>query len=355
MMALGRPHLVLTEVATKEHEASVVESDRKVLRLVELTMLNVTIETHRIRIGSRFSISFQRTLRIPDDGRTYPLPPGLGVFSLSKIEDYRDCVPAEWHKQGGAFIPMYQREALWLGFDATPWRPSAVKVSIGKINAVSGEPDDDRLHATPQDYVVCPPQLWLDGINAGHGRIRQFVAMPLGLGYTVEAALTGSEEIGGIQIVVFDPKPGRFPDEPPPTSAGSPGRRQPLRMATAQTMGLGAGGVMKQKIYPDSHGIDTWDQDNSGRVVVHLLNSEHFREITGTAPPPPPIAAQVYTKHGFPWFELYDESRGDVAPPERLTTVKSIAEHDREHGTHTEDHESLEVPDTQIKKLGDED
>jgi hypothetical protein len=318
-------------------------------------MLNVTIETHRIRIGPRFSISFQRTLRIPDDGSAYPLPPGLGVFPLSKVEDYRTRVPAEWREQGGAFMPMYQREALWLGFDATPWKPSAVKVSIGNINAVSGEPDDDCLHATPQNYLVCPPQLWLDGINSGHERIRQFVAMPLGLGYTVEAALTGSEQIGGIQIVVFDPTPGRFPDDPPPASAGPPGRMPPLRMASVQTMGLGAGGVMKQKLYPDPYGLDTWDQDNAGRVIVHLVNSEHFREITGTNPPPTPIDAQVYTKHGFPWFELYDENRGDVAPPERLTTVKTIAEHDRERGIEAEGQESLEVSGTQIKKLSPED
>lgn len=314
-------------------------------------MLNVTIETHRIRIGPRFSISLQRTLRIPDDGKTYPLPPGLGVFPLSKIEDYQDRVPAAWREQGGAFMPMYQREALWLGFDAAPWKPSAVKVSIGKINAISGESDDDRLHATPQDYVVCPPQLWLDGINSGDQRIRQFVAMPLGQGYTVEAALTGSEEVGGIQIVVFDPKPGRFPDEPPAPNAGPPGRMQPMRMASMQTMGLGAGGVMRQKIYPDPYGIDTWDQDSANRVVVHLVNSEHFREITGTDPPATPIDAEVYTKHGFPWFELYDESRGDVPSPERLTTVKTIAEHDRERGTNPAGQDSLEVPDTQIKKI----
>ena len=318
-------------------------------------MLSVTTETHRILIGSRFSISFQRTLRIPDDGESYPLPPGLGVFPLSKVEDYRDRVPAEWREQGGVFMPMYQREALWLGFDATPWKPSAVKVSVGKINAVSGEPDDDRLQATPQDYVVCPPQLWLDGINSGHERVRQFVAMPLGLGYTVEAALTGSEQIGGIQIVVFDPKPGRFPDAPPPASAEPPGRMRPQRMASKQTMGLGAGGVMKQKIYPDPYGLDAWDQDNSARIVVHLVNSEQFHEITGTEPPPTPIDPQAYTTHGFPWFELYDESRGDVAPPERLTTVKTIAEHDRERGGKAEGQESLEVPATQITKLGRED
>ncbi len=33
-------------------------------------------------------ISFQRTLRIPDDDKEYPLPAGLGQFSLVHIEDH---------------------------------------------------------------------------------------------------------------------------------------------------------------------------------------------------------------------------------------------------------------------------
>lgn len=45
-------------------------------------MLAVIIEEYAIRIGQRFAVSFHRTLRIPDDGRTYPLPPGLGMFPL---------------------------------------------------------------------------------------------------------------------------------------------------------------------------------------------------------------------------------------------------------------------------------
>ena len=91
-----------------------------------------------------------------------------------------------------------------------------MQIGIGGINAVSGGAWEEGLSADPQNYLVCPDQLWLDGINAGKELIRQFVAMPLGSGTTVEAQLTGREEVGGIQIRVFEPKPGRFPDRPPP-------------------------------------------------------------------------------------------------------------------------------------------
>ena len=138
-------------------------------------------------------MSFQRTLRIPDDDSIYPLPPGLGKFPIFRIEDFENRVPAQWKEHGGVFIPMYQREALWLNFDGAYWRPNAIKVAVGKIDAISGKRLHRRLNRTWQNYLVCPDQPWLDGINAGKGYIRQFVAMPLGMGYTVEGQLTGKE------------------------------------------------------------------------------------------------------------------------------------------------------------------
>jgi hypothetical protein len=72
-------------------------------------------------------------------------------------------------ERGGVFIPMYQREALWLAFEAAPWKPNAAKIGVGRINALSGEPWDEQLHDDPQDYIVCPDQPWLDGTNVGDG------------------------------------------------------------------------------------------------------------------------------------------------------------------------------------------
>jgi hypothetical protein len=314
-------------------------------------MLQVTVGRQRVRIGARFSVSFQRTLRIPDDGRVYPLPPGLEAFPIRRVQDYSDRVPARWREHGGVFIPMYQREALWLGFDGALWKPNAVKIGVGKINAVSGGPWDVQLHGEPQDYLVCPDQPWLDGINAGSGVIRQFIAMPLGLGYTVEAQVTGAEEFGGIQILVYEPRPGRFPDRPPP--ARQPGPRVLATAAPkgAGEMGLGAGGQMKQKIYPDPSGIDTWDPENSGEIFVHILNSEQYREVTGRKPPPTPVNARTYTEHGFPWFDLYDESRGDLSAPDRLAKIKSVQDLEAERGAPAAEETSVDVVESQIRKL----
>lgn len=304
-------------------------------------MLKVTINNHRIQIGDRFVVSLQRTLRIPNDGRIYPLPPGLGVFPVFKTTDYSNYISSSWIHENNFFIPMYQREALWLGFTAATWKPNAIKVAVGRVNAISGGSDSEFLCSDPQNYMVCPGQPWLDGINSGRRSIRQFVAMPLGLGYTVEGNITGGEKYGAIQIKVFEPKAGLFPDQPPKIKEKGPIRSAGL--GNASTMGLAAGGKMKQKIYPDPYRVDAWDTDNFTEVIVHIVNSRDFQQISGQECPPTPVDAAVYTKSGLPWFDLYDESEGDIAPPKDLTQVESIQD--------TNAPEELGIKDSQIQKL----
>jgi len=325
--------------------------------------LPVRIENDTLLFGESFSIVFNRTLRIPDDGKAYPLPPGLGNFPIKNVTDYGDTVPKTWLEHGGVFIPMYQREAMWMSFRALKeWKPSAVKIAVGMVNAISGETWSEELVDANEDYIVVPPQPWLDGINAGDGMIKQFVAMPLGMGYTVEGQVYGEEKFGGIQLIVYEAKEGRFHEpEPveervlrsadfmmgeidlmaggPPPSGAAPGGAE---------MGIAAGGKMKQKIYPDPHGIETWDETNFGRVYVHIVNSMMFRDITGEEAPPTPVSASTYTQYGYPWFDLYDEHVGDIKAPEKLKRIQSIKEIDKQKGfSPQQDDSSVEIPEHQ--------
>ena len=223
-------------------------------------MQRVTVRDDAIRVGRFVSISFPRTLRIPDDGREWPLPPGLGRFPLRRVRDFARRVPRSWRERGGVFLPMYQCEALWLSFHAPHWHPSAMKVAVGGVNAVSGRaPDDARLRRRPQDYVVVPDQPWLDGINAGEGMIRQFVAVPLGSGATVEGQITGAETEGGIRLTVVAARPGRFPDRAPRPPRFGEAMACCEALPSTPGMGLGAGGRMVQRVYPDDNPGDTWD------------------------------------------------------------------------------------------------
>jgi hypothetical protein len=171
--------------------------------------------------------------------------------------------------------------------------------------------------------------------------------MPLGTGYTVES-IKGEETFGGIQITVFEPKPGRFPDHPPvPT-------RDPAPLSRLQEsefrMGLGAGGSIRQKIYRDPYGVEAWEPQPQARICVHIVNSSQFEHITGSKPPPTPIDAKLYGESGLPWFDLYDETLEAVAPPSTLATARTVAERDAELGN-TRSEESFEVPDSRILKL----
>ena len=110
---------------------------------------------------------------------------------------------------------------------------------------------------------------------------------------------------------------------------------------------------MKQKIYPDPHGIDTWDPDNYGRVYVHIVNSMDFREITGLEPPATPISARMYTEYGYPWFDLYDEDKGDVKAAPKLKKVKSVKEMDQEKGYKPQqDDAPVKISPEEVVKLG---
>jgi hypothetical protein len=120
---------------------------------------------------------------------------------------------------------------------------------------------------------------------------------------------------------------------------------------TAGGMGVGAGGRITQKIYPDPYGIDVWDPDNTGSVTVHLVNTRQYREITGSEPPPTPIDAGTYTSHGFPWFALYDEHSGGVAASDRLGDVESIVTRDKRLDPGAIADPSVEVDEEQIEKL----
>lgn len=330
-------------------------------------------------IKCELGISFKRTLRIPDDNKKYNLPPSLGNFPLKHVEDYQN-VPQSWKEHGGVFLPMYQSEAMWLSFNSR-W-PFAIKIAAGKINAVSGETwnpqllklnkvaqaydsatrptypytvcagkncitmEDPFAHlntiAQKPDYIVAPKQPWLDGFNVGKGLIRQFIAMPLGAGYTVEEQLTNKAEHGGIQIIAYPMKKEAYEkiraeerrkeleylNRPISMNmitaqAASKGILRSATNNASQEMGLGAGGFMKQDIYEDPYEGDVWDTTKPLKVFVHLLNSNEYLQVTGENPPTKPLTPREYSRYNYPWFDYYDDG-AVLSGSEKLSKIESV-------------------------------
>jgi len=301
---------------------------------------------------AKVSIQFVRTLRIPDDESSYSLPPGLGTFPVRHVDDFSERVPMRWKEHGGVMLPMYQSEAMWLRFEphavaghgGDPY-PFAIKIATGKRSAVTGDEWSNDLRQG--DYCIVPKQPWLDGYVIDKENVRQFVAATLGMGFTAEEQITGKAEVGGIQVEVMPMKrevfERRFPKREVKTSGilrSAMGMKHSLSSgpsyatmdsaifgsaigAPAPDMGLAAGGRMKQTVYADPYDFEDWDRSHHGRCFVHLANSLAWRAITQQEAPPTPVTAAEYTRHGFPWFEYYDDGRA-LEGTKTLQGLKSV-------------------------------
>jgi len=275
-------------------------------------------------------VTLHRTLRVPDDGGDYPLPPGLGEMNIYRVAD------AEY------VVPMHRAEALWMSFEAPYWKPHALKIATGSIDAISGETfDAGALTAAPQDYVVIDEQPWLDGFKTGDGIVRQFVATPLGEGLTVEGQLSEEPEQGGLTFVLFAPKPGIFKR---PSGGHDDDTVLYSAMPSSPPMGLGAGGKIAQEIYEDEHGVETWEPEPAATARVELVDALGFTALT-RIPVPEPVDVAAYTAHGLPWFDLLAPTKQDITAADRLAKIKSIAD------LRGERDEPLPIPDEQVIRL----
>lgn len=384
---------------------------------------------------SKCEIKFNRTLRVPDDNKQYQLPPSLGVFELDNLGT-------------DIFLPMYQREAMWMNFSAPT--KVAVKIGLGSVNAISGEPwEDGVLKKEPQNYIVCPDQPWLDGVKIkdfqGQNLVRQFVAAPLSSESLLEAQINKEKIEGGLKFEVFQlydknyqaysPKFKKLVDiNKTPIELGlklkdkvvflkklnrnvsnlitlenfgildedilninitqSMGTvlvklltgqqcvckidkntttldlknqvNQFLKIPVVQQkliyagkllqdsnslfhcgiknnstiylthylwggggpnnnannnermMGIAAGGLILQKIYNDFEDFNNWNQKNYQKCSIYIVNNQQYK----SKMPATSITTSTYKSLGYPWFEIYDEHKDDIASG--FSNVKSI-------------------------------
>lgn len=352
----------------------------KPLMTITNTGLKMEFPQQTSNTRCEIEIRFHKTLRIPDDNKKYPLPPDLSLFPLHHTDDFAHNLPTSWKEHGGVFLPMHQSEAMWVSFHSK-W-PFAVKMAAGKINAVSGENWTNELQnnfkpnpvlnalrqgnkqeeiTAEHDYMVVPSQPWLDGFNVGKGVIRQFVAVPLDSGYTVEEQLTGSAEHGGLQFIVYPMKKEEWLKIEP--KFGGVLRCVSANMLCASAsassssydspdMGMGAGGFIKQEISMDKYGFDKWDTSQHQRVFVHLLNSLEYKKITGLENPNKPLCPNVYKSYNYPWFDYYSEDNA-LSGSNKLSKIDSIGSLDIKNNQNIlGDNSSLDIHKLSVYDIG---
>ncbi len=298
-----------------------------------------------VNVGG-LTVSFQRTVRVPE-GKLNSLPAGLGAFPIYKVKDFDKTAPKEWNREG-YFIPMYAQEAMWMSFQHSD-KPKALIVGAGNINAITGKPFDpskgkgrktsglDIKLEEEQNYMVAPTQPWLDGWKAEDGKVYQFVAAELGSGQTVEGQITGEETAGGIQLIVYDALKDKLPkiERPQLGKLGGylcDGYAQEFFCASSATrsakgitsMGLGRGGEIDQKVYPDPYGLDVWKKTPTSVELIHIVSSEDFHKITGYSAPATPVTYETYQRLGYPWFELFDKHYKDTEGSDVFGKLKPV-------------------------------
>ncbi len=311
--------------------------------MIELVNNKLNVVFPEVHEDARCSIEFQRTLRVPDDNQDYPLPAGLGRFSMLPVDDFD--VPAAWKEHGGVFFPMYQAEAMWINFRSGQY-PFAVKIAAGKINAVTGQQWSNTLNRDPQDYLVIPEQPWLDGFSVAKDAIRQFVAAPLGQGLTAEEQITGKLDWGGLQLIFYPMKAEEYRKLVQQRARYEQVERlEVCEPGSSYEMGLAAGGRIRQEIAADRYGLDVWDTSVSSRCFVHILNSGMYQTVTGQSPPTKPVAATDYAKAGIPWFDFYLEGK-TLDGSSTLAGIDSMATALLRKGKKLEDNKPIQIAKT---------
>ncbi|KAF8161676.1 hypothetical protein B0H34DRAFT_796422 [Crassisporium funariophilum] len=98
------------------------------------------------------------------------------------------------------------------------------------------------------------------------------------------------------------------------------------------SLGLGAGGKIKQKIYQDPVSTRMYNEEAGERFHVHILTTEAWEDITGVVPHPSPISPETYKENKLPWFTLYDEDLPGLESNANnvLQNIKSVSQIDQQ-------------------------
>ncbi|KAH7410930.1 hypothetical protein BKA64DRAFT_704043 [Cadophora sp. MPI-SDFR-AT-0126] len=94
-------------------------------------------------------------------------------------------------------------------------------------------------------------------------------------------------------------------------------------------MGLAPGGEIKQAIIPDKEPLE-WNWTRARLVNVQIINSVVFEDLTGIAPPLPPISFKDYLKAKLPFFDLLGDA--SIHGGKVLGKLESVAQQDSRAG-----------------------
>ena len=97
-------------------------------------------------------------------------------------------------------------------------------------------------------------------------------------------------------------------------------------------MGIAAGGTIRQQILEDTYGAESWDEAAFRDIVIHIVNSQVYQQITGREAPPSPISAEQYKRCKIPWYSDYKEKAPSLSPAAIFKRILSVGQIDNTRG-----------------------
>ena len=265
-------------------------------------------------------VRFQRALRLPPDTPAYNSVRS-DAFHVPRL--IRDCPSAssfEWLLRGGQYlICLNSSESVTLEFATPHSYPFAVKVSIGGIDALSGEPSHGALNRLPQDYIPLPCQNWLDAWQGGTGEMHDFVAPSPGVPDSDGVPPPADDESDCIAVKFIPMTADAFRRHCANLDANA--GRQVYGMPDFAERFLDThmlrGRMMYElkkgdtwdagMVYPDPFEYDDWDTENGETIEVTMVRPSVWTVLTDTPPEGPVFERRIYEEAGVPWFSAYGE------------------------------------------------
>lgn len=305
--------------------------------MIELKDNKLLISFPDVHKDAHATVEFNRTLRIPNDGQDYLLPPRTDNFELRSAEDNASTATS-WKAKSGAKIPMYQSEALQIAFKGD--YPIAIKVGITGINAIDGSSwvegfqPTKSIRAYPQrtvlinqNYIIISKQHHLSYFCDDNGLPAQLVAAPIGLDETTNEQIDGSITGRKLLIEAFPlgsnkweeilekrcahkekiEKYGEF------TSMYKSNEEYELDIERLFTnpnpehyVERGRG-KMRQIQWLDPYESSNWNVGSSSSYWIKICNTLEWEQMTTEKPTHAPFSAKDYANVGLPWFKHYSE------------------------------------------------
>jgi hypothetical protein len=240
--------------------------------------VTIEIRAERVYLTEDFSLSLQRAEAVDDPARDRPH--NLGALPVHRLTDYSGIFPKAWLEREGVFAPLLENEAIWLGFASSERRPHALQISVGDLNCVSGLPCTRKLDDSPQNYLVCPPQLRWNGMRHRN----EFVA------FDSRSLRTEDGRTKDWLVSAYRAKFGFVKIEQRSKQAST----EPLHEHPFVPRHEGVDASL------DPHGAKVWEEAAVCDLYIRPVSVREYRVITGLDVPPPRRPSEVYKKYRLP-------------------------------------------------------